>query len=125
MSGVRHFVPRPLPPRIPGHDWQRFGNPPPSNYFKAKEVNFNETYEDYNYYPDYYYDQYYTDYTDSYNDYNYYDYQDITHTPYDYPYDTDSQDYIPSPSNNVEPTQPCTSQKEQDFIKDSRDLKPK
>lgn len=47
MSGVSHFVPKPLPP--PGHDWQKFGNPPPSNYFKTREVNFNEF--DYDYKP--------------------------------------------------------------------------
>lgn len=126
MSGVSHFVSKPLPPRIPGHDWQRFGNPPPSNYLKAKEVNFNETYDDYNYYyPDYYYDQYYTDYTDSYNDYYDYDYQNITHTPYEYPYEADSQDYNPSSNNNLEPPQPSTSQKEQDFTKNPRDSKPR
>lgn len=50
MSGVSHFVTKTLPS---GHDWRRFGNPPPSNYFKTREMNMNEcySYEDY-YQPD-------------------------------------------------------------------------
>lgn len=40
MSGVSHFVSKPMPAR--GHDWTKSGNPPPSNYFKARELNFNE-----------------------------------------------------------------------------------
>lgn len=37
MSGVSHFVPKPLPPTR--HDWRTDGNPPPSNYFRTREVN--------------------------------------------------------------------------------------
>lgn len=40
MSGVSHFVSRPMPARA--HDWTKSGNPPPSNYFKARELNLNE-----------------------------------------------------------------------------------
>lgn len=43
MSGVSHFVPKPMPFR--GNDWFRHGNPPPTNYFKSREMNFNECYE--------------------------------------------------------------------------------
>lgn len=73
MSGVSHFVPKPMPFR--GHDWSRGGNPPPSNYFRTREMNFNECYDyfhqnepydnlelyqyDYDGYPDYY--SYYCD----------------------------------------------------------------
>jgi hypothetical protein len=65
MSGVSHFVSKPMPPS--GHDWRRQGNPPPSNYFKTRDVNVNDcwTYDpnfdyydstaphDYNAYTDY------------------------------------------------------------------------
>lgn len=67
MSGVSHFVPKQLP--FTGHDWRKFGNPPPSNYFKTREVNFNEC--DYGYDNDYY--SYYDDpnyYFDYYQDYD-------------------------------------------------------
>lgn len=60
MSGVSHFVPRILPRTIQGHDWTKHGNPPPSNYFKTREMNINETdCYDYYEYPDYTYDNYY------------------------------------------------------------------
>lgn len=59
MSGVSHYITKERPPmgQIPGHDWRRFGNPPPSNYFKTREMNINEINEFdnyYGYYPDYY-----------------------------------------------------------------------
>lgn len=44
MSGVSHYVSKPLPPRQP-HDVRRFRNPPPSNYFKTREINFNKSYD--------------------------------------------------------------------------------
>lgn len=82
MSGVSHFVPKPLPPS--GHDWRKFGNPPSNNYFKTRDVNFgdfsdphdyNDFYNyDYNNYSDYdycNYDQhaeYYTDYDQYYSE---------------------------------------------------------
>lgn len=57
MSGVSHFVSKPMPFR--GHDWAKSGNPPPSNYFKFRELNFNEC-------PDYEYGPYYEQYEESY-----------------------------------------------------------
>lgn len=62
MSGVSHYVAKPMPRPLTGHDWMRHGNPPPTNYFKSREINFNES--DFNYYdhPDYncdYYEQTY------------------------------------------------------------------
>lgn len=58
MSGVSHFVPKPLPPT--GHDWRKFGNPPPNNYFKTRDVNFNDFSDSYehNDFPDYDYNNY-------------------------------------------------------------------
>lgn len=111
MSGVSHFVSRPLPPRIPGHDWQRHGNPPPSNYFKTREINFNETYEDYDCY-DQYYDQY--EYNDYYNNINPFEHQSNPQ-PYDYPLESHPQYPDSSPIQTIESPQPSTSQQEQDF----------
>lgn len=75
MSGVSNFVPKVLPSSggLRGHDWRIHGNPPPTNYFKTREVNMNECY-DMNYYPDYDYQpdvdyDYYHYYDDSYNYY--------------------------------------------------------
>lgn len=63
MSGVSHFVEKRLP--LTGHDWQKHGNPPPTNYFKSREVNFNESdgydnyyCDDYNNYPECYQEYY-------------------------------------------------------------------
>jgi hypothetical protein len=89
MSGVQHFNPRVLPPTggPRGHDWRVHGNPPPTNYFKSREMNFNECYDNNNYYTDYNYNYdpdytYYSEvndemnnYTDYYNDY-------VTDMPY-------------------------------------------
>lgn len=68
MSGVSHFSTKPLPPS--GHDWRKFGNPPPSNYFKTREMNFNECTD---------YDSYYENYCDNYNDSYCYDYLPYYH----------------------------------------------
>lgn len=70
MSGVSHYVTKSTPPRpaFTGHDWMRHGNPPPSNYFKTRELNFNEGYDNY----DYYFDNYNDNYNDYYNDFDYY-----------------------------------------------------
>lgn len=58
MSGVSHFAAKPMP--LTGHDWRRQGNPPPTNYFKSREMNLNECYPQYEYesYNDMYYDPY-------------------------------------------------------------------
>lgn len=63
MSDVKTYIPKVLPPT--GHDWTRHGNPPPSNYLRAREMNINETAEyDYACYdPNYAYEPYdYPDY---------------------------------------------------------------
>lgn len=115
MSGVSHFVSKPL--GLSGHDWRKTGNPPPSNYFKSREVNFNEMLEhDDNYnYSDYYYEQ--PDYCD-YNDY--YDYYNYDQTELDYyscePDNGQCQDA--NNSNRLEVSQPSTSKDNQDFQKD-------
>lgn len=69
MSGVSHYVTKHLPPTnaLSGHDWRKSGNPPPTNYFKTREMNFNDCvedfpYDDYNYYYEYY-EPYYGDYS--------------------------------------------------------------
>lgn len=57
MSGVSHYVTKTLPPSRPGisgHDWRKSGNPPPTNYFKTREMNFNDCLNE----P--YFDEYYT-----------------------------------------------------------------
>lgn len=71
MSGVSHFVSRQLPHGLTGHDWRKSGNPPPNNYFKVREMNFNETTDsdDLYYYPDYYGEMTNTPYNDAYYDY--------------------------------------------------------
>lgn len=78
MSGVSPYVPKHLPPS--GHDWRKFGNPPPTNYFKTREVNFNDF--EYNYDPQYYYDydqhDYYQDCT------GYEQYPDVPNLYYNY-----------------------------------------
>lgn len=40
---ISHYVTRQLPqnPALTGHDWRKFGNPNPSNYFKTREMNYN------------------------------------------------------------------------------------
>lgn len=95
MSGVSHFVSRPLP--LTGHDWRTHGNPPPSNYFKTREVNFNELGYDYDVHYDYdnsypEYDQYY--YTcDQYPEY------------YDCNYDHPTSTVVEEIGNTVPPEQ--------------------
>lgn len=66
MSGVSNYVEKRLPMTgMTGHDWRKHGNPPPTNYFKTREVNFNEFdgyenyyYDEYDNYPEYYQDYY-------------------------------------------------------------------
>lgn len=52
MSGVIPYVANPLSIRQL-HDWTKHGNPPPSNYFKTRELNFNDLYDQQDYYDDY------------------------------------------------------------------------
>lgn len=71
-------------------------NPPPSNYFKTREINVN----DYSYY-----DSYYCYQEPEYNDYNIY-YSNCTneYSPDDtcnvYPYNSLTSDDVPQPPNN-------------------------
>lgn len=123
MSGVSHFVTKALPPTIQGHDWRRFGNPPPTNYFKSREVNYNEVGEYSDYYdPDYYCDP--NDYTGT--DYGYcYDYQYGPEYCYEQQNDPQYQDDVRSTSNAIEPVQSSAKEQEQDFSKgrSNRELK--
>lgn len=71
MSGVTHFVPRLLPPSatpgLTGHDWRKSGNPAPNNYFKTREMHFNDCSNDFFLNDEYYYNDYFEPY------YNYYE----------------------------------------------------
>lgn len=115
MSGVSHFVPKPL--GLSGQDWRKSGNPPPSNYFKTREMNFNEMtdYDDTYNYPDYYYEQ--PDYYYDYDSYDYHDFYNYDQTEPDYQYVQDS-----SQPNNVKcleaPQPSATSKADQDFYKE-------
>lgn len=122
MSGVSHFTPKVLPPS--GHDWTKYGNPPPTNYFKSRDVNLNEcyTYEhdynDYNCYPVYYepehvfYDSNSYSYTNEPTDY------DPTNYMLDEQYTAQTPEVTYNEQTDDEP-QPSTSQA-QNFQKPSR-----
>lgn len=80
MSGISNFVSRPLPPS--GRDWRKYGNPPPTNYFKTREMNFNNCY-DYGFQP--------------YGNPEHYDYNNYS---YPYYYETeDSESPAPATAN--------------------------
>lgn len=103
MSGVSHFVPRPLPPS--GHDWRKFGNPPPNNYFKSRDVNMTDCETYYDYYDDNY-DYYTSDYYDcdgatydDYYNYNYYENQPQVDTSYELPVMSEPSEPQPGPSS--------------------------
>lgn len=112
MSGVSHFAPRVLAPNA--HDWSKQGNPPPSNYFKTRDVNVNEC--------DTYYNNYY-DYPEfcepTYDPAYYYDARD-THRDYENDYNMNFAYEQPQPELNddceqlEEKPQPSTS-RDQDF----------
>jgi hypothetical protein len=74
MSGVSHYVARPLPPT---QNWSNFRNPQPNNYFRSRDVNFTECNDytlDYEPYTDYYNEYYQDNYCDGYpTDDTYYD----------------------------------------------------
>lgn len=110
MSGVSHFVSKPLPPS--GHDWRKFGNPPPSNYFKTREMNFNEMYN-YDCNP---YDSYYS------TEYEYYPgYFDCPEQLYDQPQYAD----IEYPSTSCEISDESPPEQNEGFQKDMKSNKPK
>lgn len=106
MSGIQHFAHTALPPTSMGHDWRKFGNPPPNNYFKTREINLNECA-----YDDSYYD--YQDYYDTgcYND-------EIHSNNYDTTYNYDDRVQFCDPSSNAElsnEAQAMCSNMESDF----------
>lgn len=110
MSGVSHYVTKPFTPRTQ-HDWTKHGNPPPSNYFKTREMNINETYD-----PQYY---------DNYDDYYYPDYYEYPDKSYEMPYEQQQSyhsDYDPA---YVEETQNDTPVESQDFQKAIASEKPR
>jgi hypothetical protein len=127
MSGVSHYVvkERPASGQISGHDWRKQGNPPPSNYFKAREMNVNECAS----YGDYYYPNYNEHYTcNEPVDYFYY----TTEYYYDEPnyYVSDQSNYELPPLQqetqavSLEEPQPSTSfTGEQDFPKSTKSNK--
>lgn len=92
MSGVSHFVTRPLQVTqlTTAHDWRKLGNPASTNYFNTREVNMNDCFSNYSYYDDSGYSDflYYEDF--DYPEYNNYDYdfqasQDFIHYPENIP----------------------------------------
>lgn len=111
MSGVSHFVPKPLP--MTGHDWRRSGNPPPSSYFKTREVNMNEFNCDYEYEP--YYDHNYADYYQECNNYEPYEEYYPNYEQYSY---TETPVVEELDSDKV-------SQQFENFHKESKSEKPK
>lgn len=119
MSGVSHFVSKPLnPTRVP-HDWSRHGNPPPSNYFKTREINFNEYYDPQCYYEPNYDCYTYHDLPESY-DYNTYDYNP-TYELYNPNY---LPDYLPATVEETTDETP-TPDDNQGFSQDLKSEKPK
>ncbi|KAJ2937162.1 hypothetical protein O0L34_g19375 [Tuta absoluta] len=77
MSDVSHYVTKQLPSG--GHDWSRQGNPPPSNYFKTSEMNFNQCFDyDYDSYSAYDNYEYCPEWSDEYESYQPYDYDSRT-----------------------------------------------
>lgn len=111
MSGVSHYVTKTAPPPKVLHDWTKHGNPPPTNYFKSRELNFNDGqyYEPFDNYNDY--DNFYTEYEPTYYETTY----DVT--PYDQPYE-----YLPA---YVEETPDESPLENQDFQKDTKSDKQK
>lgn len=116
MSGVSHYASKPLPPS--GHDWRRFGNPPPSNYFKTREVNFNNCL-DYEYGP-------YYDYNNSDSDYQWYDHGYYEQFPfYDNFYCETQPDRQTDTDFNNDSQVDNSPDDDQDFQKPARLDKPK
>lgn len=128
MSGVSHYVAKPQPPQA--WDWTKRGNPPPSNYFKSRDVNLNECYDndDSYYYPDfdyncYYHNQYEPTYCD--NEYPYYPYHVPSFPPH-FEYSNEYDD--PQPSSSVQqnkPTEEPSTSKDEDFQILSKSRRPK
>lgn len=112
MSGVSHFSTKPLPPT--GHDWRKFGNPPPSNYFKTREMNFNDCYS-YNQEQPVFYDPYYECY-----------YQAEPYEPqYPSDYVQESIEYTETSHDEASENNATYAENEEDFRVNSRSDKPK
>lgn len=129
MSGVSHYVARerPFQSQLTGHDWRKSGNPPPSNYFKTREMNINEcsNYDNYNYYqPEFYpfvepvYQQAEIDMTnyrpDYYNGVDFYavEPQSLPNNQYD---PTSASEYQLAPTGPIEPKPSTSYVEDQDF----------
>lgn len=116
MSGVSHYVTRTLPPvnALTGHDWRKSGNPPPTNYFKTREVNFNDCYNDL---------ESYTDHYETYYDNS--DYSEYQYWPYEC--DPSIQEFVEYPQPLQTETDDATvaNNTEQDFQKATRSDKSK
>lgn len=106
MSGVSHFVSRQLPPTnaFPRHDWSKSGNPPPSNYFKTREMHFSDCYND----PSF--NDYFTNYDGVY--YDFYEYPDLY-----YEYQPLPQECLDFPQQSESVKKDAIESKEQDFQK--------
>lgn len=127
MSGVQRFNPRPLPPTnaLVGHDWNRFNNQPPNNYFKPREMNVNEcTAHDGSYYSDFsnYYEPELSSYDFYYNNYEY----SSTYDPA-LPYDLNSYSYNSTDDYQTynEPHVQTVTKEEEDFREVLKSSKPK
>lgn len=109
MSGVSHYVSRQLPqiPALTGHDWRKFGNPGPSNYFKTRETNYNYCMNEQPV------NEYYADYSEPY--YDSYEFVDYQH-PHEYESIPVEYNESPQTSQIVEDTS-ATKSNEQDFQK--------
>lgn len=105
MSGVNHHVTKPFSALRQVHDWSKFGNPPPSNYFKTREAHFNE----FNNQPSYNDSQ--TDYYDYYSDYYYPDFA------YDFSYEQQPPYAESYCVEEVQETIPLTEKNEEVFQK--------
>lgn len=109
MSGVSHYVTRQLPqtPALTGHDWRKFGNPNPSNYFRTREMNYNYCANE----P--LYPEYYTDYYEPhYDNCEFVEYQDP------YVYESTHQEYTEYPqTSNVVDDNTTSKTTEPDFQK--------
>lgn len=112
MSGVSHYVAKQHPGPRQLHDWSKFGNPQPSNYFKTREAHFNELYEQ----PTY--DNPQTEYYDHCTEYYY---PDLAHEYEQYePFYSDDYDV-----KNTQPLEVSKTFHEEDFQKPPASEKPR
>lgn len=113
MSGVSHYVTRPLPSTgLRGHDWTKSGNPPPSNYFKSREMNLNmcSEYDGY-YYPECEPHSYYPEYDHLAPEYPMYEPDESQYYP---EYNVTEPQYYSEGQHEPEPSD-STGSSDQDF----------